>query len=164
MPYCRSLPNIFTNPSNFICYLFQLCVAGNTNGRIQSQKTKCKVHCNKSYSITTLCKCLINYQTMSKFSFILRLFCYFFLISSVNITFIDKEGKQRPVRGKVGDNVLYLAHRYGIELEGKKMTIFWMLVVVCLFMRKFTTHLFRCMWSIISLFNMPGLCPRRVLW
>nr|CAH0105362.1 unnamed protein product [Daphnia galeata] len=36
----------------------------------------------------------------------------------VNITFIDKEGKLRPVRGKVGDNVLYLAHRYGIELEG----------------------------------------------
>ncbi|XP_046648628.1 adrenodoxin-like protein 1, mitochondrial [Daphnia pulicaria] len=36
----------------------------------------------------------------------------------VNITFLDKEGKQRPVRGKVGDNVLYLAHRYGIELEG----------------------------------------------
>nr|CAG4648335.1 EOG090X0GMO [Moina brachiata] len=36
----------------------------------------------------------------------------------VNITFIDKEGKKRPVRGKVGDNVLYLAHRYGIELEG----------------------------------------------
>nr|CAG4647499.1 EOG090X0GMO [Megafenestra aurita] len=36
----------------------------------------------------------------------------------VNITFIDKEGKTRPVRGKVGDNVLYLAHRHGIELEG----------------------------------------------
>jgi hypothetical protein len=45
-----------------------------------------------------------------------------FFFSSVNITFIDKEGKLRPVRGKVGDNVLYLAHRYGIELEG--MTIF----------------------------------------
>ncbi|KAI9561799.1 hypothetical protein GHT06_012760 [Daphnia sinensis] len=36
----------------------------------------------------------------------------------VNITFIDREGKRRPVRGKVGDNVLYLAHRHGIELEG----------------------------------------------
>lgn len=36
----------------------------------------------------------------------------------MNITFIDKEGKDVPVRGKVGDNVLYLAHRFGIELEG----------------------------------------------
>lgn len=39
----------------------------------------------------------------------------------MNITFIDREGKERPVRGKVGDNVLYLAHRYGIELEGKTL-------------------------------------------
>ncbi|XP_020286016.1 adrenodoxin-like protein, mitochondrial [Pseudomyrmex gracilis] len=36
----------------------------------------------------------------------------------VNVTFIDKTGKKIPVRGKVGDNVLYLAHRYGIEMEG----------------------------------------------
>ena len=36
----------------------------------------------------------------------------------VNITFVDKEGKRLLVRGKVGDNVLYLAHRYGVELEG----------------------------------------------
>lgn len=36
----------------------------------------------------------------------------------VNITYIDKNGNKIPVRGKVGDNVLYLAHRYGIELEG----------------------------------------------
>lgn len=36
----------------------------------------------------------------------------------VNITFIDREGKFIPVRGKIGDNVLYLAHRYGIEMEG----------------------------------------------
>lgn len=36
----------------------------------------------------------------------------------VNITFVDKTGKKIPVRGKVGDNVLYLAHRYGIEMEG----------------------------------------------
>ena len=32
--------------------------------------------------------------------------------------FIDKSGKKIPVRGKVGDNVLYLAHRYSIEMEG----------------------------------------------
>ncbi|KAK4302851.1 hypothetical protein Pmani_025106 [Petrolisthes manimaculis] len=36
----------------------------------------------------------------------------------VNITFIDRSGQKVPVQGKIGDNVLYLAHRYGIELEG----------------------------------------------
>nr|XP_022314766.1 adrenodoxin-like protein, mitochondrial [Crassostrea virginica] len=36
----------------------------------------------------------------------------------VNIIYIDKTGKHVPIQGKVGDNVLYLAHRYGIELEG----------------------------------------------
>ncbi|CAG4960869.1 unnamed protein product [Parnassius apollo] len=36
----------------------------------------------------------------------------------VNITYIDKDGNKTKVRGKVGDNVLYLAHRYGIEMEG----------------------------------------------
>ncbi|TDG44283.1 hypothetical protein AWZ03_009311 [Drosophila navojoa] len=36
----------------------------------------------------------------------------------VNITYVDKDGKRTKVQGKVGDNVLYLAHRYGIEMEG----------------------------------------------
>lgn len=36
----------------------------------------------------------------------------------VNITFVDKTGNKIPVKGKIGDNVLYLAHRYGIEMEG----------------------------------------------
>ncbi|XP_050456585.1 adrenodoxin-like protein 1, mitochondrial [Cataglyphis hispanica] len=36
----------------------------------------------------------------------------------VNVTFIDKNGKRIIIKGKVGDNVLYLAHRYGIEMEG----------------------------------------------
>ncbi|XP_053673202.1 adrenodoxin-like protein 1, mitochondrial [Anopheles nili] len=36
----------------------------------------------------------------------------------VKITYIDKDGKETTVRGKVGDNVLYLAHRHGIEMEG----------------------------------------------
>ena len=36
----------------------------------------------------------------------------------VNVVFINKSGKRIPIRGKVGDNILYLAHRYGIELEG----------------------------------------------
>ncbi|KAJ3615281.1 hypothetical protein NHX12_018849 [Muraenolepis orangiensis] len=36
----------------------------------------------------------------------------------VNIVYVDRSGKRIPVRGKVGDNVLYLAHKMGIELEG----------------------------------------------
>lgn len=36
----------------------------------------------------------------------------------VNVTYIDRHGNKIPVRGKIGDNVLYLAHRYEIELEG----------------------------------------------
>ncbi|EGD73126.1 MFDX2 protein [Salpingoeca rosetta] len=36
----------------------------------------------------------------------------------VNITFIKRDKTEATVRGKVGDNVLYLAHRHGIELEG----------------------------------------------
>ncbi|KAK2167664.1 hypothetical protein LSH36_25g00052, partial [Paralvinella palmiformis] len=37
---------------------------------------------------------------------------------AVNIVYIKKDGQRVPVRGKVGDNVMYLAHRYGIEIEG----------------------------------------------
>ncbi|XP_061401134.1 adrenodoxin-like protein 1, mitochondrial [Musca vetustissima] len=36
----------------------------------------------------------------------------------VRVTFIDKNGKRTKVNGKVGDNVLYLAHRYEVEMEG----------------------------------------------
>lgn len=36
----------------------------------------------------------------------------------MNITYIDKHGTDYKIRGKVGDNVLYLAHRHGIEMEG----------------------------------------------
>ncbi|GAU95828.1 hypothetical protein RvY_07375 [Ramazzottius varieornatus] len=36
----------------------------------------------------------------------------------VNIVFVDKKGKRTSIRGKVGDNVLFLAHRYQIEMEG----------------------------------------------
>ena len=39
----------------------------------------------------------------------------------MNITVIDKDGERHEVRGKVGDNLLYLAHRYGIEMEGQSM-------------------------------------------
>lgn len=36
----------------------------------------------------------------------------------VNITYVTKDGKEIPIKGKVGDNVMYLAHRHEIEMEG----------------------------------------------
>ncbi|GMT24225.1 hypothetical protein PFISCL1PPCAC_15522, partial [Pristionchus fissidentatus] len=36
----------------------------------------------------------------------------------VNITYILRDGTERKIRGKVGDNCMFLAHRYDIELEG----------------------------------------------
>jgi ferredoxin len=36
----------------------------------------------------------------------------------VNVTVVKKDGTPFHIRGKVGDNLLYLAHRYGIEMEG----------------------------------------------
>ncbi|XP_040277068.1 ferredoxin-2, mitochondrial [Bufo bufo] len=37
---------------------------------------------------------------------------------TVDVLFVDREGKRIPVKGKVGESVLYLAHRYNIDLEG----------------------------------------------
>ncbi|XP_077981957.1 adrenodoxin-like protein 1, mitochondrial [Glandiceps talaboti] len=36
----------------------------------------------------------------------------------VNITYTDKNGNQTPVKGKIGDNAMYLAHRYEVPIEG----------------------------------------------
>ncbi|KAL2087275.1 hypothetical protein ACEWY4_018334 [Coilia grayii] len=36
----------------------------------------------------------------------------------INVVYIDRSGQRIPVKAKVGDNVLYLAHKHGIELEG----------------------------------------------
>ncbi|XP_050305904.1 adrenodoxin-like protein 1, mitochondrial [Anthonomus grandis grandis] len=36
----------------------------------------------------------------------------------VNVTFVMKDGTKIPIKGKVGDNLLYLAHRYEIPMEG----------------------------------------------
>ncbi|XP_029015635.1 ferredoxin-2, mitochondrial [Betta splendens] len=36
----------------------------------------------------------------------------------VNVVYIDRSGRRMPVKAKVGDNVLYLAHKHGIDLEG----------------------------------------------
>jgi len=39
-------------------------------------------------------------------------------VPRVNVVYVAKDGARHNIRGKVGDNVLYLAHRHGIELEG----------------------------------------------
>ena len=36
----------------------------------------------------------------------------------VNVVYVDRQGQDLPIRGKVGDNVMYLAHRHKIEIEG----------------------------------------------
>ncbi|XP_073708426.1 ferredoxin-2, mitochondrial [Garra rufa] len=36
----------------------------------------------------------------------------------VNVVYIDRSGQRIPVKARVGDNVMYLAHKNGIELEG----------------------------------------------
>nr|QZX63215.1 mitochondrial ferredoxin-2 [Halisarca dujardinii] len=36
----------------------------------------------------------------------------------VNISVIDAGGNEHKIRGKIGDNVLYLAHRFGVDMEG----------------------------------------------
>lgn len=35
------------------------------------------------------------------------------------MVFVDRSGKRIPVRGRVGDNVLHLAQRHGVDLEGR---------------------------------------------
>ncbi|XP_028404703.1 adrenodoxin-like protein, mitochondrial [Dendronephthya gigantea] len=36
----------------------------------------------------------------------------------INVKFIDQNGQYISVQGKVGDNVMYLAHRHNVEIEG----------------------------------------------
>ena len=48
----------------------------------------------------------------------MRLYVLIFCFFRVNITYIDRQGDRHNIKGKVGDNVLYLAHRHEIELEG----------------------------------------------
>ncbi|XP_003391508.1 PREDICTED: adrenodoxin-like protein, mitochondrial [Amphimedon queenslandica] len=37
---------------------------------------------------------------------------------NISVTYIGKDGERREVKGKVGDNLLHLAHRHGIDMEG----------------------------------------------
>lgn len=36
----------------------------------------------------------------------------------VHIVVIDRDGDKYDIKGKIGDNLLYLAHRYNIDMEG----------------------------------------------
>ncbi|KAI6175378.1 2Fe-2S ferredoxin-type domain-containing protein [Aphelenchoides bicaudatus] len=36
----------------------------------------------------------------------------------VNVNYVQRDGTLRKIKGKIGDNVMYLAHRYDIEIEG----------------------------------------------
>lgn len=40
----------------------------------------------------------------------------------VNVNFINKDGNCVPIRGKIGDNLLYLGHRYGVGIEGTRVS------------------------------------------
>lgn len=44
--------------------------------------------------------------------------CVLFNILSVYVNFKDRDGNVKKVAGKVGDNAMYLAHRYKIDIEG----------------------------------------------
>ncbi|CAH8595734.1 unnamed protein product [Dicrocoelium dendriticum] len=36
----------------------------------------------------------------------------------VNVSVVDRDGTKSTMKGKVGDNLMYLAHRYQVEIEG----------------------------------------------
>ena len=38
------------------------------------------------------------------------------------MVYVDRDGERHEIQGKVGDNVLYLAHRHGIAMEGQSLT------------------------------------------
>ena len=46
------------------------------------------------------------------------LFGDFLPSSSVNITFIDRDGEEHSVQAKIGDTLLEVAKQYDIDLEG----------------------------------------------
>ena len=39
-------------------------------------------------------------------------------VDIVNITYIDRDNIEHNIEGKIGDNVLFLAHRHDIDIEG----------------------------------------------
>ncbi len=39
----------------------------------------------------------------------------------VAITYVNRDGTEVNIRGKIGDNVMYLAHRHEIDIEGYQL-------------------------------------------
>ena len=74
-------------------------------GRTQSPRMKCK----KSISVCYIMIVLLLSPTDYGYP----------VIISVNVVYVDRHGERQEIHGKVGDNVLYLAHRYGIQMEGQ---------------------------------------------
>lgn len=106
------------------------------SGKIPSQKMKCNL-----------------FQIEPEFLISNRFYNSFF--HSVNITYVGKDGKRINIRGKVGDNAMYLAHRYDIPLEGEYKNYTFLIFYDGLF----ELNLFkRRLRSIFSMFYMPCLC------
>ena len=83
------------------------------SGKIPNLLMKCRSFCcclTKVWGVVV--KYVCNFFPLSEST------CILFSSFRVNVVFIDSGGERHEVRGKVGDNVLYLAHRYGIEMEG----------------------------------------------
>ena len=56
---------------------------------------------------------------------------YWYLIYRVDVLYVDRSGQKIPVKAKIGENALYLAHKHGIELEGEHIAcIHWFTGVV----------------------------------
>lgn len=75
--------------------------------------------CN--YMTISIDNCAIlrfDYALSKNYASVITIFIIFIYIYSVNVTYIGKTGDKTRVKGKVGDNVLYLAHRWGIDMEG----------------------------------------------
>lgn len=81
--------------------------------------------------------CTISSANLNRLSYLWRAINYKFLHTSaqklhgeyemkdpttpeetVHVTFVDKENNRVSVNGKIGDRLLYLAHKFNVEMEG----------------------------------------------
>lgn len=99
-----------------------------------------------------------------------NLIFFTWLLFRVNVVYIDRSGQRIPVKAKVGDNVLFLAHKHGIDLEGEhlhgwsrfsnilSMLSRLLLLIICVSLSS------RSLRGITGLFDMSGLCERCPFW
>ena len=70
------------------------------------------------------------------------------VVCSVNVVFIDRSGNRISVKAKVGDNILFLARKHGIDLEGGSSLIQGCLLLVASFVHLNLLSLFtQVLWS-----------------